>query len=455
MTPNDTIAAIATAPGESGISIVRISGPDALNIADRVFRCRAPKPSERPANTFALGHVIDEEGPVDQAILLIMRAPQSYTGEDVAEIQGHGGSASSRRVLRCVLEAGARSAGPGEFTQRAFLNGRIDLLQAEAVLDLIRARSDRAAAAAMEQLEGGLSSKFNLLYDQLIDIAADLEASMDFPEDELPVTVLPDILRRTAASQTDMDRLIATWDEGHLLRDGAVIVISGKPNVGKSTLLNRLLGMQRAIVSPIPGTTRDTIEEGYVLDGIPIRIVDTAGLRDTENVVEQEGVERAHSHIQRADLHIHILDASEPSDDSIRSHLAMLPRDRTILVLNKTDLVPRMATTDIPAGAIPASFIRDIGLDAIRTAMRAKLTSGTDFDGRPHAAISERHRALLLEAQGEMQQATDLLKGQRKAAVPLAASALRSAIEHIGTATGRSYHDDLLSSIFSRFCIGK
>ncbi len=276
---NDTIAAISTAAGEGGISVIRISGPDTYRIADDIFAGSGPPPSRREPFTFAYGHVTDVGGRmIDEVLMLFMRAPRSYTREDMVEIHGHGGGIQSRQLLRRVLEAGARSAEPGEFTRRAFLHGRIDLTQAEAVLDLIRARSDRAAGAAIDQLGGFITKRVTNIYDNAMSVAGDLEATMDFPEDELPEAVMADIRQRLDGVDRDMAELLSTWGEGRVLREGVLAVIAGKPNVGKSTLLNALLGSERAIVSDVPGTTRDHIEEVWILDGIPIRLVDTAGL---------------------------------------------------------------------------------------------------------------------------------------------------------------------------------
>ena len=286
---------------------------------------------------------------LDEVLLLIMRSPQSYTAEDVIELQGHGGNVAAKRILRRALDAGARMAEPGEFTKRAFINGRIDLLQAEAVLDLVHAGSDRAAAAAIEQLEGKLSCSFNEIYDSLVSVAADLEATLDFPDDELPESTMPELSRRLNDSRIlRIGNLISTWDEGHILREGALVVISGKPNVGKSTMMNTLLGRDRAIVSQIPGTTRDTIEERYVLDGIPLRLVDTAGLRETQCEIEQEGVRRARAQLQKADLHLYLVDASTPLDDDDRDHLAALKSEKCVVVLNKSDLGRVVLPDQIP-----------------------------------------------------------------------------------------------------------
>lgn len=455
-TSDDTIAAIATAPGEAGISVVRVSGPDSLRVADSVFRGAAPRPSERSSHVVIHGHVTDASGNVDEVLLVIMRGPHSYTGEDVVEIQGHGGSVVARRVLRRVLDAGARPAEPGEFTKRAFLNGRMDLVQAEAVLDLVRARSDRAAAAAVEQLEGGLSRKFNDAYDKLMSVAADLEATLDFPEDELPAATMPDLMTRLGEIERDVKALLATWDEGHLLRNGAIAVISGRPNVGKSTLLNALLGQSRAIVSPIPGTTRDTIEEGLVLDGIPLRLVDTAGLREAECEVEQEGVRRTRAHMEKADIHLYVVDASQPLTKEDREQFGALDSQHCVVILNKCDLGQAVRAGDVPKfTSVSASLIRGHGLEEIRKAMAAKLEAGIDLAVPPHAVISERHRRLLMESQQELRRAGDMLTSGADDQVVPAADALRGALERIGLITGKSYEEELLTSIFSRFCIGK
>ena len=453
---DDTIAAIATAPGEGGVAIVRVSGPDALRIADNVFRGPLPKPSQRSTHTIVHGHVADtNEKNLDEVVLLIMLNPQSFTAEDVIEFQGHGGNVAAKRVLRRVLDAGARMAEPGEFTKRAFINGRIDLVQAEAVLDLVHAGSDRAAAAAVEQLEGKLSQSFNAIYDSLVDVAADLEATLDFSEEELPTETMPEISRRLTDMNLSIGNLISTWDEGHILREGALVVISGRPNVGKSTMMNSLLGRDRAIVSQIPGTTRDTIEERYVLEGIPLRLVDTAGLRETQCEIEQEGVRRARAQLQKADLHLYLVDASKALDDDDRDHLAALKSEKCVVVLNKSDLGRVVLPEHVQGMAVvSASLITGAGLDDVRREIVKKLTSGITLSVQPHASISERHRRLLVDAQAEVQEALNLINHQSSDIV-LAADRLRDALEHLGMVTGKVYHDELLTSIFSRFCIGK
>lgn len=456
MKHEETIAAIATAPGEGGISVVRISGPAAFPIADNLFVCSGVPPSRRRHGTFAFGRIREKDCDLDEVLMLFMREPRSYTGEDTVEIHGHGGSQCARRILRATLNAGARLAEPGEFTKRAFLAGRIDLLQAEAVLDLIRARSERAAAAAVEQMEGALSGAFGALYDELLQVAASLEATLDFPEDELPRPYFNAIRDSLAKVQERTEGLLSTWEEGHLLRDGALAVISGKANVGKSTLLNKLLGHDRAIVSAIPGTTRDTIEESLVLQGIPIRLVDTAGLRETDCEVEQEGIRRTRVQMEQADLRLHVLDASQPAEAEDLVGLKQLDPRRTILMLNKVDLGRAVEIpADLSLPAVETSLVTGDGLDALKELMAKMLASHADLAARPHATISERHRTILLAALGDTRVAACLLaEGEEESLVPACAH-LRSALELLGQATGRVYHDELLDSIFSKFCIGK
>ncbi len=448
----DTIAAIATPPGEGGVGIVRLSGPAVWEIADRLFQPLDKTPiSVREHGTFAYGKIIDGNGEeIDTGLALIMRAPKSYTREDVLEIQGHGGAVGMRRILRRCLEAGARMAEPGEFTKRAFLNGRIDLLQAEGIFDLIRARSDRAASAALEQMEGKLSSQFNGIYEAFLEVAANLETTLDFVEDELPDDVfsgIADLLDRTFHT---LDQLLDTWDEGRLLREGARVVILGRPNAGKSTLLNALLGFDRAIVSSTAGTTRDTIEEGFVLDGIPLRIIDTAGLRETDDEIEAEGVRRAEAHSREAHLSIYMIDASLPLHEDDRLRLEKLDPARHIVLLNKVDLGKQ-----VDVEGVDASLISGEGVETLKRAMADALEKGADLQAPPHAVISERHRHLLIKSHQEAQQARAFLNQNVEENAVLASEHLRSALEYLGQVTGRQYHEELLDNIFSRFCIGK
>jgi len=457
---NETIAAISTAPGEGGIAIVRVSGPSALLIADQVFRCDAPVPSDRPGGTFVHGFV-HQPGPpadqsdVDEAILLIYRSPKSYTREDVIELQGHGGRVSARRILAAVLRAGARMAEPGEFTQRAFLSGRLDLLQAEAVMDLISSKSDRMASAAVEQLEGRLSATIDELYASLLDVGGDMEATLDFGEDELPAATIPQILKDLNDIVASLQALLDTWQEGHILREGALVVIAGRPNVGKSTLMNALLGKDRAIVTPTAGTTRDTLEESVVIDGIPIRLVDTAGLHSSQCHIEQEGMRRASASMTRADLVLRVLDSSlELSEDEMKNLRNMDP-STSLLILNKSDLPAHPTLSDVrDLEVLSCSLAQNRGVDELRREIVRKLGISPALD-TPHATISERHRTFLLTSLEALNEGADILRTKGEEDVAIAASCVRSALETLGEMTGRTYTDDLLSNVFSRFCIGK
>jgi tRNA modification GTPase len=447
-----TIAAIATAPGESGIAVVRVSGPEALRIADAVFQSSGTLGS-LDGGRFIHGRVVGRDGPeLDEAIGLVYRAPHSYTGEDVVEIQCHGGRVAVRRVLRALLDAGARHAGPGEFTRRAFINGRMDLAQAEAVADLIRARSDRAASAAIEQLEGRLSAEVDRLHDRLMSLAADVEATLDFAGDELPEDPSEGHSQRLGEILEGLNRLLSTWGEGHVLRDGALVVISGRPNAGKSTLMNTLLGRNRAIVDHEPGTTRDTLEEEMALDGIPLRLVDTAGLREPAERVEREGVERARAALERADVVLYIVDAAAANAPEELASLLSFQWRACVVVLNKLDLGGRVSCKDVTRFPCVACSLKEgWGVSEIKTAVLDALGMGGCYE--PHAAISERHREALLAAVRELEAAVSL--EDRFPDPALTAWHLRRAADEMGTITGRDYSEELLDRVFSRFCIGK
>ena len=454
----DTIAAIVTSPGEAGVSIVRVSGPECYVLADKLFTCSPPLPSERKGYTFVYGRIGKDDEHIDEGLLLLFRQPHSYTAEDVVEFHCHGGGASAQRVLRACLETGARLAEPGEFTRRAFLNGRIDLVQAEAVMDVIHSHSERSQVAAVQQLEGKLSQKFDHLYNGLLEIAAQLEATLDFPEDELPESVIPKIRENIDCTRDGMTSLLDTWNEGHILRDGVLVVLSGKPNVGKSTLLNCLLGHERAIVSDIPGTTRDSIEEEFNLGGFPMRLVDTAGLRDATDEIEKLGIQRTRSYLEKADVHLHLIDLSQPADDQSKTNLNELIPGKSILICNKTDL-PRMFHVEQWPEGIPivkTALLEDKGYEDLKNAILGLLSTSIDLSARPHAVISERHRHALSLAQTELQSVKELLSHEEvEESLVMAIPALRESLTRLGEVTGREYHEELLDQVFSTFCIGK
>jgi tRNA modification GTPase len=446
----DTIAAISTAVGPGGISVVRVSGSDAFAVAETVAGIRPPDSASFPFARFAHFRNPVEGVAADNGILIFFKAPRSYTGEDVVEFQGHGGRMPSSLVLAAVLAAGARQADPGEFTRRAFLNGKIDLARAEAVMDFIGAASVRAAAAAREQLEGALSAKVGTIYEAIVSVEADVEHLLDFEEGEIGDSFLHDALARCRAALSETEALLATWRTGTMLREGALVVICGKPNAGKSSLLNALLGRDRAIVSPVAGTTRDAIEEPFQVEGVPVRLVDTAGLRSGAGEIEAEGIARAEALVERAAVAVEVIDATAPSwrEDAV----AALGKER-VAALNKIDAAAPEAAIDAAGiGAVAISAKTGAGLDSLLGAIAARLDLLPGGEGE--VAVSERHRRCLAEARGQLVEAVASLECGGDGLVP-AASSLATAARALGEITGRVWSGDLLDSIFSRFCVGK
>jgi tRNA modification GTPase len=443
----ETIAAIATPPGEGALAVIRISGPGALAVADTVFRA-AKSPSAMEERRVAFGRIIDARGEViDEVLLTLFRNPRSYTGEDLVEISGHGGSLVASRVLAAVLESGARMARPGEFTERAFLNGKLDLTQAEAVMDLISAQTPCAARAAARQLEGRLGDEIHTLRSDLLGCVAHLEAFIDFPEEGIDPESGAALRKRMEGIADHLERLLSTADEGRLLREGITLALCGAPNAGKSSLLNRLLGAKRAIVSAIPGTTRDTIEERTSLGGYPFRVIDTAGLRETSNPVEREGVERARRAAEAADLRIHLVDAAEPVSP------APLFADE-LLVLNKIDLVADRHRLSSVSATACISCQTGEGIDSLITSILANVTGRSEGESLPDgAAINARHQECLKRATAALQAAIALLGAGEPA--ELVAVELRSALGAVGEIVGDAGTEEILGKIFSSFCIGK
>lgn len=434
----ETIAALATPPGLGGVAVIRISGPDTYAIADALTALRR-KPSERDAGTFVHAELKDGAGEtLDDALMLFFRAPRSYTGEDVVELHVHGGAVVPRRVLERLWALGARPAEPGEFTKRAFLNGRLDLTQAEAVADLIAARSPRAARSARAALRGDLGRRLGALYADVLKLAARTEHLLDFDEGELPPSFHDETHAALAAMAERADRLLATWHEGRLLREGARVVLAGPPNAGKSTLFNLLLGTDRAIVNEQAGTTRDFLEETFLLDGVPVRLTDTAGLRDTADAIERDGVARARDLAGRADVTLCLVPDGDPLPDR-------LP-EGAVRVLTKGDLTHNPDAISVHADPKGA---REKICNLLRTAL--KLTEGAS-DGVMLA--NARQYAGLSEAVGALRAADTAFARGDIGYVP-AAGHLREAAEALGKLLGRTYADDLLDGIFSRFCVGK
>ena len=447
----ETIAALATPPGEGALAVIRISGPLALTVADAVFRgTRSPYVLQE--RYVAFGRIIDPEGKViDEVLLTIFRNPRSYTGEDLVEISGHGGSLVASRVLAVVLQAGARMARPGEFTERAFQNGKLDLTQAEAVMDLISAGTPRAARAAAAQLEGMLGQEIHALRGELLECVAHLEAFIDFPEEGIDPESGTALRHRMERIARRLATLLATADEGRLLRAGVTLALCGAPNAGKSSLLNRLLGAERAIVTEAPGTTRDTIEERANLGGYPFRVIDTAGFRETADPVEQEGVRRARHAAGQADLRIHLIDAS------LLPNAATMPAplfDDEILVYNKGDL---LADRDSLPGGLVISCRTGEGIESLIQTIISKVTGHSNGQhgetSQDSAAINARHQGCLKRAFSSLEAAMDLLGAGGPP--ELVAVELRCALGAVGEVVGEAGTEEILGKIFGSFCIGK
>jgi len=445
---NDTIAAISTALGEAAISVVRISGPQALAIAAQVVRLPV---RVKPRQAHLVPVVDAGGGALDHGLLLYFKGPSSYTGEDVVEFHGHGGVLVTQRVLERWLACGARAAHPGEFTQRAFLNGKMDLTQAEAVMDLIHAQSTLALRAANEQLGGAIGRAAAAMQQEIIPVLAHIEACIDFPDEDISPETGADLLRRIDAVLVQATQLIATSEQGRILRHGARTVISGAPNVGKSSLLNVLLGFERAIVSPTAGTTRDTIEEIIQVHGIPLRLVDTAGLREAGDDIERVGIQRTERELERADLVIEVVDGST-APRAARLALSSELARRCILILNKSDLGIHPDWNGAP-GAIPFSCVTGSGAEALRDAIRAVIATAGPLAVDHPIAINARHQAAFERCAGCLLAARKALAHNE--APEFIALEIREALQALGDVIGQVDVERILDVIFSTFCIGK
>jgi tRNA modification GTPase len=460
MNDDSTICAVSTPPGKSGIGIVRLSGPRAVDMAEAVFAAtNGNSLSQQPARQLVHGRVMDGSDTVDEALVSVMRAPHSYTTEDVVEINCHGGIVAVRRTLELVLAAGARLAGPGEFTRRAFLGGRIDLAQAEAVADLISAKTAAGLKAAANQLQGTLSERITSLRDMLADCLAHIEATIDFPEDEVPHISGTSILGAVGEVATAIDDLIENSEGGRLYRDGVSTVIVGKPNVGKSSILNAILDEPRAIVTEEPGTTRDIIVESVDLHGIALRLSDTAGIREPGCEVERLGVERSESAIEEADLAILVADISvalAPEDTRIIERLA--GKSHVIVAANKSDLAPE-ADLSALATALPerkivrTSATKGTGISDLEEAIFEEVTNGATIAPEEILVTRIRHRRSLEEARESLARAAEAIEAELSA--EFIAVDLREALDHLGEIVGAVVTDELLNKIFDEFCIGK
>ena len=454
---DDTIAAIATPLGEGGLAVIRISGNKAVSVGDSVFTPAGKSKTqlaEAKSHTLHYGHIARDGKRIDEVIVSVMKAPATFTCEDVVEISCHGGIRSTKAVLDAVLAAEARLALPGEFTKRAFLHGRIDLAQAEAVADLIHARTELALTAANEQLAGKLSKRINHLRDEVMQVLAHIEAHIDFPDEDIEPGTQNELTRRLEDVLHGIENLLATANEGQLIRRGIRVSIIGRPNAGKSSLLNQLLGRDRAIVTAVPGTTRDTVSEEAQIRGISVVFIDTAGIQESEDMVEIEGIRRSRESLAQADLVLHVIDNSEPLTPNDQRIMEETAERRRLIVLNKNDLPGRFEQpTDNGNTYVNVSCLDGSGIETLKDAIRNQVWDGQITAEMLEVMINSRHQEALNRANASLLIALEQL---RSGTPPdLVSVDLRIGTNAIGEIVGRTTTEDLLDSIFSTFCLGK
>src|SRR5574341_940506 len=453
----DTITAISTPLGEAGLGIVRLSGKSAFQIADKIFQGKT-KPTQVESHTVHYGKAVDpiSQEILDEVLLIIMQAPHTYTAEDVVEISCHGGPLVLQKILHATVVAGARLAEPGEFTLRAFVNGRIDLAQAEAVVDVIRAKSDSSLKSALAQLEGRLSTRIEVIRAKLLDLMAQIEAQIDFVEQDIPAQDKQEMLKIIDEVENGLLKLIETYEEGKILKEGLNVVIVGKPNVGKSSLLNSLLQKDRAIVTPIPGTTRDVISDYVNFDGVLVRLVDTAGFRIAGDVIEIEGIKRAEAEIKKGDLMLLVIDSSAEISEEEKVLEQKLPQQNYVVVLNKIDLVKADKLTNLEKlfakrDLVKVSCTQLIGLPELKAKIVSRMVQA-----RPEAEVvisNLRHKEALERARTSLQTAQKSFA--ENMSLEFVALDMKKALDAVGEVIGKTYTDEILNQIFSNFCIGK
>lgn len=463
----DTITAVATPIGEGGIGIVRISGPKALEIADSIFVSKDGKsPLEYQSYSVRYGHVVKDKrkqsesggNTIDEVLLTVMRAPKSYTKEDIVEINCHGGIQAVKNVLDLILKHGARLAEPGEFTKRAFLNGRIDLVQAEAVLDTIRAKTESSLKAAMGQLDGRLSRELTAILDELIEMASHIEAAIDFPDEHLDIIKEEGLSGKAKHLLESIKHLSDSFNEGVVLREGVLAVICGKPNVGKSSLMNLLLKRDRCIVAAIPGTTRDAVEEMINVKGVPIRLVDTAGIGAVKDILYRESSDKSRLYIERSDIIIFMLDASTKINEEDLAIIRLVENKKKIVVINKTDIGKKIDKKSMGSlfkkdAIIEISVDKKDNIELLEKAIVDAVYGGKFVQSEGSLVTNARHKELLDKALGNMVSADKLIK--EGSHPELVAIDVKEAIFNIGLIIGKSVSGDILDRIFQNFCIGK
>lgn len=453
----DTICAIATPIGEGGIAIIRVSGENALEIVSKVFRAKSGTDiKEMKSYTMKYGHIYYGDDLIDEVIISYMKGPRSFTAEDVVEINCHGGVVSTNKVLESIIKAGARIAEPGEFTKRAFLNGRIDLSQAEAVMDLIRAKTDLSMKSALMQSSGYLSRHINKLREYMLNVMALVEFAVDFTEDdeEIDPSIPKNVEKSLKSGIEEMKVLLKGADAGKIIREGLSLAIVGKPNVGKSSLLNALLREKRAIVTDIAGTTRDIIEEYINLDGVPVKIIDTAGIRETEDVVEKIGVERSREKLEEADLILLVMDSSREISDEDKEIIEQVKGKKTVLILNKIDLEQKLDEKYIKdfENIIRISAKEEIGLDELKQNIKDLFFSGS-IETESLIISNSRHKQALIRALENAEEA--LVRVQRNEYLDLVSIYVMSSLKALNEITGNELEEDLVNKIFGDFCVGK
>ncbi len=459
VTEFDTIAAIATPPGEGAISIVRLSGDDAVTLADQVFKGKDL--TKVSSHTINYGHFIDPKTReiIDEVMVSVLRAPKTFTREDTVGINCHGGIVPTNKILQVLLTNGARLAEPGEFTKRAFLHGRIDLAQAESVMDLIRAKTDRSMKAALNQLDGELSQLIRNLRQEILDVLAQVEVNIDYPEYDDVEEMTSKLLREKALDVcAKIEQLLVTARQGKILREGLATVLVGRPNVGKSSLLNHLLHEDKAIVTDIAGTTRDVIEEYVNVLGVPLKLVDTAGIRETDDRVEKIGVERSRQALDRSDLVILLLNASEPLTTEDIELLQLTQDKKRIIVLNKMDLEPKLDLNELyqyvdKAEVLKTSVLKNEGIRELEEHIATLFYGGIENSQTTVLVTNARHIALLEQAKAALEAVLTGL--EQELPVDLVQIDMTRAWELLGEITGDSYQDELLDQLFSQFCLGK
>lgn len=454
-----TIASISTALGIGGIGIIRMSGKNTFNVLDKIFKAKSPKSIEEiPGYTIKYGHIFDGEKIIDEVLVSYFKAPKSYTTEDMCEINSHGGTVIMRKILELCLKNGAELAEPGEFTKRAFLGGRIDLSQAESIIDIINAKSEREAKEGIKQLEGFLSEKLNEIKNNLLEIMTNIEVSIDYPEYDTPEVTNNDILRNIEESRKKLEDLKKSFDNGKLIKQGIKTVIIGKPNAGKSSLLNAILKEDRAIVTEIEGTTRDTIEEFVNINGIPLNLIDTAGIRNAKDEVERIGIEKSKKLAEDADLIIAILDSSKELSEEDIEILEIAKNKKSIVILNKVDLEQKIKPENpkleiFNKNIINLSAKNKIGLELLFE----KITTMFNLDeiniDNDIVITNERHKNLISKAIENLDKAKNILKEGMP--VDIIAISLKDVLSNLGAITGEEAGEEIINEIFARFCLGK